>query len=493
VAGESLGLTLAIRPTVRLKWRLARRHERASSRVKGRLQMIRRTLVGAFAVFCALATATQGTAAQFTTLTYNVRGLPFPAIEDRTAEIAAIAPLLEDFHDAGGVIDGIESIVLLQELFDQNYYNTITDPQTISYPNLTAKDSSGTFGLGDGLNMLSDFVFANFDRTTWDDCHGTGGADGSDCDTPKGFSFARFDFGDGLQVDVYNLHADAGQDESSRLARRNNIDQLISAINTRSPAGTAVIVMGDTNSLYTRSPNDNVDSLRTGPGLTDVWVELVNGGVVPAPGPEIESGCETDPSGPDCEMIDKVFYRSGDKRHFDAARVLGPQDRVLGWRRGSLRPHSGCRTLRRLRRCHDDHEHDDDGHRVEHDVDNRHRVEHDDRHGPEHDYDDGTVGRDLCRPCGSDDRRCRECRCSDGERCLVHLERRRRRSDVRAVRMRHGRQRGNRRNGCTADAASRRGAAHLTRLSSLHVSRGTPTAVKAAAGVQSTSARRRDR
>lgn len=274
--------------------------------------MIRQTLVGALAVFCALAMATQGTAAQFTTLTYNVRGLPFPAIEDRTAEIAAIAPLLEDFHDAGGVIDGIESIVLLQELFDQNYYNTITDPQTISYPNVTAKDSSGTFGLGDGLNMLSDFLFANFDRTTWNDCHGTGGADGSDCDTPKGFSFARFDFGDGLQVDVYNLHADAGQDESSRLARRNNIDQLISAINTRSPAGTAVIVMGDTNSLYTRSPDDNVDSLRSGPGLTDVWVELVNGGVVPAPGPEIESGCETDPSGPDCEMIDKVFYRSGD-------------------------------------------------------------------------------------------------------------------------------------------------------------------------------------
>jgi hypothetical protein len=41
-------------------------------------------------------------------------------------------------------------------------------------------------------------------------------------------------------------------------------------------------------------------------------VELVNGGVVPAPGAEIDSGCDTDPSGPDCEMIDKVFYRSGD-------------------------------------------------------------------------------------------------------------------------------------------------------------------------------------
>jgi exonuclease III len=270
------------------------------------------TRIGAFAFALLAMPAAEAAAAQLTTLTYNVRGLPPLVIEDRTAEIAAIAPLLEDFHDAGGVIDGIESIVLLQELFYQNYYDTLTDAQTVSYAFKTAKDSSGPSGIGDGLNMLSDFSFANFDRTQWTDCHGTGGLDGSDCDTNKGYSYARFAVGDGLHVDVYNLHADAGQDSSSQLARRNNIDQLISAINTRSPAGTAVIVMGDTNSLYTRSPDDNIDSLRSGPGLTDVWVELVNGGVVPAPGPEIESGCDTDPSGPDCEMIDKVFYRSGD-------------------------------------------------------------------------------------------------------------------------------------------------------------------------------------
>lgn len=274
--------------------------------------MNRKTIVGAFALALLAVPAASATAAQFTTLTYNVRGLPPQVIEDRTAEIAAIAPLLEDFHNAGGVIEGIDSIVLLQELFYQDYYDTLTDAQTISYANVTAKDSSGPSGIGDGLNMLADFTFTGFDRTQWDDCFGSFGQAGSDCDTNKGYSFARFNLGDGLQVDVYNLHADAGQDADSQLARRNNIDQLIAAINTRSPAGTAVIVMGDTNSLYTRSPNDNIDSLVSGPGLTDVWVELVNSGVVPAPGPEIDSGCDTDPSGPDCEMIDKVFYRSGD-------------------------------------------------------------------------------------------------------------------------------------------------------------------------------------
>ena len=273
--------------------------------------MNRRQFVLGVALPFALIPAAQAPAAQFTTLTYNVRGLPPQVIEDRSAEIAAIAPLLEDFHTANGLIDGIDSVVLMQELFYQPYYDTLTDAQTVSYPFKTAKDSSGPSGIGDGLNMLTDFTFSGFDRTQWTHCYGTQGQDGSDCDTNKGYSFATFDFGDGLQVDVYNLHADAGQDLESQIARRFNIDQLVDAINSRSPPGTAVIVMGDTNSLYTRAPDDDVITLQTNPGLTDVWVELVNGGTTPAPGPEIDSGCTSDPSGPNCELIDKVFYRSG--------------------------------------------------------------------------------------------------------------------------------------------------------------------------------------
>lgn len=252
----------------------------------------------------------QAVAVDFSVLTYNVRGLPFPAIEDRTAEIAAIAPILEDFHTPGGTINGVPSVVLLQELFFQGYYDTLTNPLTVTYPNKTAKDSSGPSGIGDGLNILSDFTFTGFDRTQWEDCFGTGGANGSDCDTNKGYSFARFSI-DGLSVDIYNLHADAGQDADSQLARRNNIDQLIAAINTRSPEGTAFIVMGDTNSLYTRTPDDTVESILSNTGATDVWVELVLGGTIPGAGPEIESGCDTNPAGQDCELIDKVIYRSG--------------------------------------------------------------------------------------------------------------------------------------------------------------------------------------
>ena len=247
----------------------------------------------------------------FSVLTYNVRGLPAAVIEDRTAEIAAIAPLLEDFHNAGGTIDGIAGIVEIQELFDAGYYATITDGGTVSYPNITAKDNGGFSGIGDGLTLMSDFSFAGFTRTQWNMCFGSFGADGSDCDTNKGYSFAQVTLGPGAIVHVYNLHADAGQDEGSRAARRDNITQLTAAINANSAPGTAVIVMGDTNSHYTRTPNDNIETILSGAGLTDVWVELVNGGVVPGAGPDNESGCDTAPSGANCELIDKIFYRSG--------------------------------------------------------------------------------------------------------------------------------------------------------------------------------------
>ena len=254
----------------------------------------------------------QAAAETFSVLTYNVRGLPALVIEDRTAEIAAIAPLLEDFHTPGGDHEGIDAIVHLQELFDQGYYDTLTDDQTVSYPSITVKDTSGPNGLGDGLNRLSDFTFTGYNRETWNMCFGTQGENGSDCDTNKGYSVARHELEPGIFVDVYNLHADAGQDEGSRAARRDQIEQLIAGINTQSPEGTAVIVMGDTNSHYTRTPNDNIETLLSGTGVTDVWVELVNGGVVPGAGPDNESECDTAPSGPNCELIDKVFYRSGD-------------------------------------------------------------------------------------------------------------------------------------------------------------------------------------
>jgi len=264
-------------------------------------------------VLATLALPASAQADTFAVMSYNVRGLPPELIEDRAAEIAAIAPLLEDFHTPAGPYAGIPSIVGLQELFSQAYYNVITSNETITYPFFTSKNGGGPNFLGDGLNKLSDFPFGFFMRTQWEDCFGTLGDNGSDCDTNKGFTFARFYLdGEFVTVDIYTLHADAGQDAGSRAARRANIDQLVEAINTVSSDSDAVIVLGDTNSLYTRVGNDNIQNLLSGAGLTDVWVELRRGGVVPGVGSPIESDCVTSPGTGNCELVDKIFYRSGE-------------------------------------------------------------------------------------------------------------------------------------------------------------------------------------
>jgi hypothetical protein len=247
----------------------------------------------------------------FDVLTYNVKGLPALAIPDRTAEITAIAPKLEAYHAAS------TAMVMLQEVFDAGYYAILFDVGTITYPYTTPKGTGGDFNLGDGLNRMSDFGFTGFARTQWLDCFGSLGQFGSDCATNKGFSYATMELEEEVDVDVYNLHADAGQDEDSRDARRKNITQLIGAINATSGTAddesrAAVIVVGDTNSFYTRTGDDNIETLLTGTGVKDVWIELVNAGVVPGAGPDNDSGCDSDPSGAACELKDKIFYRSSD-------------------------------------------------------------------------------------------------------------------------------------------------------------------------------------
>lgn len=59
---------------------------------------------------------------------------------------------------------------------------------------------------GDGLNTLANYDWSDFSRTEWDECN----LNEADCLTPKGFSFLRMQLANGVEVDLYNLHADAG-------------------------------------------------------------------------------------------------------------------------------------------------------------------------------------------------------------------------------------------------------------------------------------------
>ena len=141
---------------------------------------------------------------------------------------------------------------------------------------------------------------------------------------------ARHTIGGG-SVDIYNLHADAGQEQEDRDARASQFAQLASYIGSES-ADNAVIVLGDFNSLYTRAL-ESFGSFLTTTSLSDAWVELINGGQLPT---TALSGCmdkaEDDPS--QCERIDKVLFRGSATLALIAESYLVPDTLFLDNREG---------------------------------------------------------------------------------------------------------------------------------------------------------------
>lgn len=87
---------------------------------------------------------------------------------------------------------------------DFNYHAYIYETDTHPYRTAT----SGGVPFGSGLNTLSNFDWINFERVKWETCSD---ASSADCLTPKGFTFMRAVVDDGIYVDLYNLHADAGR------------------------------------------------------------------------------------------------------------------------------------------------------------------------------------------------------------------------------------------------------------------------------------------
>ncbi|MFE9745734.1 jacalin-like lectin [Saccharothrix saharensis] len=221
---------------------------------------------------------------QFSVLTYNVAGLPEPLSGSNPAEnTPLIGARIRDY-----------AVVNVQE--DFNYHAALYAAD--NHPHRTP--TSGGVPFGDGLNTLSAYPYTDFARVKWDRCNGT------DCLTPKGFTFARLRLAEGVYVDLYNVHANAGSTDADLAARRANITQLSQYV-TRNSAGNAVIIMGDTNTRYTRT-GDNIRDLVHPNGLTDAWVELVRGGVEPAAGaPALV--CDPQNVTSSCEVVDKVFYR----------------------------------------------------------------------------------------------------------------------------------------------------------------------------------------
>ncbi|SOV07300.1 related to endonuclease/exonuclease/phosphatase family protein [Ustilago sp. UG-2017a] len=186
---------------------------------------------------------------------------------------------------------------------DFNYHAYIYDHDDHPYRTPT----SGGVPFGSGLNTLSTIPFRDLLRVKWSKCDLSEG----DCLTPKGYTAVTLELPSGAEVDVYNLHMDAGDHSGDSSARKSNFDQLAKAIADRSdPAGRAVIVMGDTNSRYTR-PLDNLSQFLSQTKLIDTWVELVRDGKAPASTDPALLCADPIPTTTNCEVVDKVFYRNG--------------------------------------------------------------------------------------------------------------------------------------------------------------------------------------
>ncbi|WP_433360332.1 jacalin-like lectin [Actinoplanes sp. CA-142083] len=226
----------------------------------------------------------------FTALTYNIAGLPeglSSAPTPRDTATTAIGQRLAPFD-----------LVHVQE--DFNYHANLYASDTHPYRTPT----SGGAGIGSGLNTLSDYAYDtdDFERVRWSSCQ----LDSGDCLTPKGFTFMRERLAEGVYVDLYNIHTNAGTSSGDLTSRADNLSQLSSFIAAHS-AGNAVIVMGDSNARYTRT-GDTIASFAQRNGLTDAWVQLERGGVAPPIGTDALV-CDENAVTDTCEVVDKILYR----------------------------------------------------------------------------------------------------------------------------------------------------------------------------------------
>ncbi|CAM4221614.1 jacalin-like lectin [Nocardiopsis rhodophaea] len=217
-------------------------------------------------------------------LTYNIAGLPEIGTDQRPSVNTPIIGERIVRND----------IVQVQE--DFNYHAALYAAN--DHPHRTP--TSGGVPFGDGLNTLSHYPYSDFARVKWEDCSGV------DCLTPKGFTFSRIRLAEGVYLDFYNLHTNAGVSPADLAARRSNITQLSDYIQ-RNSRDNAVIVMGDTNTRYTRA-EDNIRELVDDNGLTDAWVVTEHGGHPPAAG-DPALVCDPEALVDGCEVVDKILFR----------------------------------------------------------------------------------------------------------------------------------------------------------------------------------------
>lgn len=230
-------------------------------------------------------TPTDTISGDFSMLTYNIAGLPFPlssAILPRFFYTKEIGKRLNAYYVANVQEDFAYHQFLIKK--SKMPSQTPPEPPTLLWP----------IGVpfSDGLNTLSEFKVQRLDRQTWYECTS------DNCLTLKGFTYSQMRLPGGDTVDVYNLHTNTGGGPTTNA----NLAQVANYIQQNS-AGRAVIVTGDFNARYSDDQSALLQFAQVN-GLTDAWVQVEHGPTTPPFAPTCMVGNE-------CELLDKIFYRSG--------------------------------------------------------------------------------------------------------------------------------------------------------------------------------------
>lgn len=195
------------------------------------------------------------TSGSFTLLTYNVAGFQGLSSSNPVAFMPLISPLLDNYD-----------VVVVQE--DFWYHAQLIAAIHHPYTSVPWKDPPVISDIGDGLNRFSRSPFRDHTRIAWPGCNGRFDC-ASDCLATKGFSVARHHLAEGVEVDVYNLHMEAGGCEKDKLIRAQSIELLLKTLSERS-AAMAVIMAGDFN-LHEEDDEDRalIQRLVDAGGLSD--------------------------------------------------------------------------------------------------------------------------------------------------------------------------------------------------------------------------------
>lgn len=250
----------------------------------------------------------EGASGSFSSLTYNVAGLPQGINPDQFPEqhIPVISPLLNDY-DVVVVQEDFAYPDLLRAEADHEFQ---TEPHP--GPGTLNPIARETAAVGDGLNVFSNYRIGELDRVPWNEC---GDASG-DCLSLKGFAATTLQLDDEVSVDLYTLHLDAGGEDTA--VRADNLDQLAAYLEEHTDG--AVLLGGDWNLNYDEDPDgEQLRAFMEETGLKDV--------------------CDVVDCGADDDVIDRFLFRSGDDVTLTPTRHRFERDVFVNEAGGPLSDH----------------------------------------------------------------------------------------------------------------------------------------------------------